>query len=229
MFQVRSLSTMGKSKVLRRESAGFWLLRVYLPESRPPARGLQASRPIFWSSRSGTFEVAAGDGVVGLQGVDGCEVLELGYACGFHDAPGVPVGDADVADLAMLDEGVEGTEGLFKGSNEVGAVDLVEVDVVGVEALEGGFDGVHDVAAGCAYVVAAGSGAAEGLGGNDDVFTGDVEVLERLAEHGLGLAVGVDVGGVDEVDAGVDGGLDEVIDLLLVRAGDVFPDPFRVT
>jgi hypothetical protein len=38
---------MGKSKVERRESSGFWFSRVNLPESRPPASGLQTSRPIF--------------------------------------------------------------------------------------------------------------------------------------------------------------------------------------
>ena len=127
---------------------------------------------------------------------------------------------ADVADFALLDEGVEGAEGFFDGGDGVVAVDLVEVDVVGLEAAEAGFDGVHDVAAGGADVVAAGAGAAEDLGGDDDFVAGDVEVFEGLAEGLFALALGVDVGGVEEVDAGVDGGLDELVGSGLVDGAD---------
>ena len=56
-------------------------------------------------------------------------------------------------------------------------MDLVEVDVVGLQAAETGIHGVHDVTAGDACVIAAGTGAAEDLGGDDDVFAGDVEVF----------------------------------------------------
>jgi hypothetical protein len=103
-------------------------------------------------------------------------------------------------------------------------VDLIEVDVVGLEALEGGVDGVHDVAAGGADVVAAGTGAAEDLGGDDDVFAGDAEVAEGLADGDLGLAFGVDVGCIDEVDAVVDGVLDEGVDAGLADVADHLPD-----
>ena len=50
------------------------------------------------------LQVAAGDGVVGLQGVEASEILELRDAQGFGDFPGLPVGAADVADLALVDE-----------------------------------------------------------------------------------------------------------------------------
>ena len=132
----------------------------------------------------------------------------------------VPVGDADVADFALLDEGVEGAKGLFDGGDGVVAVDLVEVDVVGLEAVEAGVDCVHDVAAGGADVVAARAGAAEDLGGDDDLSAGDVQVLEGLAEGFFALAFGVDVGGIEEVDAGVDGGFDELVGSGLVDGAD---------
>ena len=103
-------------------------------------------------------------------------------------------------------------------------MDLVEVDVVGLEAAEAGFDGVHDVSAGGSDVVAAGAGAAVDLGGDDDVCARDVEVFEGAAEGDFGLAFGVDVGGVDEVDAGFDGGFDEGVDVGLADAADHFPD-----
>src|ERR1700720_4844534 len=55
IFQVRSLSTRGKSYSVRRESAGFWFVRLNLPESKPPARGLHTSRPTFSDSNMGTI------------------------------------------------------------------------------------------------------------------------------------------------------------------------------
>ncbi len=115
---------------------------------------------------------------------------------------------------------VEGAEGFFDGGDGVVAVDLVEVDVVGLEAAEAGVDGVHDVAAGGADLVAAGAGAAEDFGGDDDLCAGDVQVSERLAEGLFALALGVDIGGVEEVDAGVDGGFDELVGAGLVDGAD---------
>ncbi len=56
-------------------------------------------------------------------------------------------------------------------------MNLVEVDVVGLEAAEAGLDSVHDVAAGGSYVVAARADTAVDLGGDDDVFASDVEIF----------------------------------------------------
>jgi hypothetical protein len=61
------------------------------------------------------LEIAAGDGVVGLEGVEAGEVFKLGDAEGLGDLPCLPVGAADVADFALLDEGVESAESLFDG------------------------------------------------------------------------------------------------------------------
>ena len=61
---------------------------------------------------------------------------------------GDEVGDAEVADLALLEEGVEGG-GDFVGVHEqVGTVELVDVDGVDVEAFEGFLAGPEDVFAG---------------------------------------------------------------------------------
>ena len=95
----------------------------------------------------------------------------------------------------------------------MGAVELVEVDVVGLEAAEAGFALLDDVAA----AVAAGVGVfrihgAVHLGREDDLVATTVP-LERLARDLLALAEGVDVGGVEEVDAGVEGAVDNRVRL----------------
>ena len=53
IFQARSLSTIGKSNSERRDPAGFWFSRLNLPESNPPASGLQTSRPVFSAASNG--------------------------------------------------------------------------------------------------------------------------------------------------------------------------------
>ena len=59
--------------------------------------------------------------------------------------------------MPLADEIVERAQGLVDRRDRVGAVDLVEVDVVGLQPLEAGLDRVHDVAARGAAVVGPGA------------------------------------------------------------------------
>src|SRR5437016_4120418 len=87
------------------------------------------------------FEVATGDGVVGLERIEAREVLELGDAKGLGDLPRLPIRDADVADLALSDKRVEGAQGFLDRSHGVVGMNLVEIDVVGLETAKAGFHG----------------------------------------------------------------------------------------
>src|ERR1700722_18432988 len=80
IFQVRSLSTIGKSKSVRRESAG----------QRTPHE--QADLFGFQQGNDFPFEIAAGDRVISLQRFESGQVPELGNAEGFGDLPCLPVG-----------------------------------------------------------------------------------------------------------------------------------------
>jgi hypothetical protein len=61
------------------------------------------------------------------------------------------------------------------------------------------------------------------LGGDDDVLAGNAEILQRLAEQPFGVTEGVDVGGVDEIDAGGQRPRDNRIGRRLVDIGDGTP------
>jgi len=50
-----------------------------------------------------------------------------------------------------------------------------------------------------------GADASESLGSDDNILAGYVEVLQGLADGALRVPVGVDIGGIEEVDAGFDG------------------------
>ena len=142
--------------------------------------------------------------------VDDLEAVDLALAHGhlalFEPADVGAEGDAEVADLALELELLEGFEQLVAlQGTDAGVVDLVEVDVVGVEAAEALLAGELDELAvellGPLAVAVAGSRVVDvvaELGGDDQVVA---PVAEDAGQDLLAVAVAVGIGGVEEVDA----------------------------
>ena len=120
---------------------------------------------------------------------------------------------------------VERAQGLLDRRHGVEAVDLVEVHMIEAKALQAGGDLVHDVAARQADRVRPRPHPAAHLGGDDDVLALDAEIAQRLAELNLGLPFGIDVGGVEEIDARFDRAADERRGGLLIERADGPPEP----
>ncbi len=80
-------------------------------------------------------------------------------------------------------------------------MDLVEIDVVGLEAAEAILDRMVEVLATEALVVGVVAHRVEEFGGDDDFVAGDAEGLDGATEDFFADAEGVHVGGVEEVDA----------------------------
>jgi len=87
-------------------------------------------------------------------------------------------------------------------------VDLVEVDIVDAEPGQAAVDAVEDVLARQAAVVDVAAHRAVDLGGEHHLVALG-ELLQRLAGDPLALALGIDVGGVEEVDPGLERLLEE--------------------
>src|SRR5580704_12639414 len=124
------------------------------------------------------FVIAAGDRVISLKRVEAGQVPELADAEGFGELPCLPVRATDVADLSLLHQGVESANRLFYRSNGIVAVDLVEVDMVGLQTAETGLHTVHDVAARSPDVIPPRADAAIDLRGEYDILPRDVEVFQ---------------------------------------------------
>ena len=110
--------------------------------------------------------------------------------------------------LASLDEGFDGTAGAEGAFGIVGRdemVELVEIEMVGLEAFEGTFE----FGAGAGFV------AGFGFAGEDVILA--LELLEGQAELDLAFAVPA-VGGcdVEVIEAAIEGPLDGGVGLLLV-------------
>ena len=102
-------------------------------------------------------------------------------------------------------------------------MNLIQVDKVEVEALQAGFDGMHDVFARQANRIGTGSRSAAPLGRDDDAFAGNLEIAQRLTENLFREALRIDIGGVDEINAGRERTFDQGIGVALIDLAHVLP------
>jgi len=82
------------------------------------------------------FDPAAEDGVGRLLGAEPREAAPLGDPLGLDDAGRGSLRCADRADLAVADQVGQRREGLLDIGARVGTVELVQVDVVGLKAMQ---------------------------------------------------------------------------------------------
>jgi len=136
-----------------------------------------------------TFEIATGKRVVALRRHDLGEVQALAVPQRAGHLPGRPVRDADIADQALPHESVEGREAFLNRGHGVGAVELVEVDVIDLEALQACLDAVENVPPRIAMVVRTRADRTEHLRCDHHVLTPDAQVLEGLTDNLLRRAV----------------------------------------
>ena len=118
------------------------------------------------------------------------------------------------ADLALRPQAVELPGGLLAGRERVEAVQQVQVDRVELQALERHLAARGDVLGGqIRYPGAVGLEAGQHLGGDHQLVARHAG--DRLAQHRLRMAVAIRVGGVEQVDATVEGAPDRPRDLIL--------------
>src|SRR5260370_39134591 len=101
---------------------------------------------------------------------------------------------------------------------------LIEIDVVEVEALQAGGDLIHDMASRKADRVRSGPHPRAHLGRDDDILAPDAEVAQSLSEQDLGLAFGIDIRRIDEIDACLDRPADQRRGRRLIERADRAPE-----
>jgi hypothetical protein len=108
--------------------------------------------------------------------------------------------------LALVDQVGERTQGLVDVGVDVRSVHLVEVDPISLKPPETVLALANDPPARVATVVAVLAHGHEDLGSQDDVVSAS---LEGLPYDFLRLSRRVHVSGIDEVDPGIEGGVDD--------------------
>ena len=136
---------------------------------------------------------------------------------------------AEVPHLARLHDVVQRLEHLLHRRAPVEPVDLVQVDEVGAQPAQAVVDLGQDRLAGQPDAVRPLAHRTVHLRRDDDLVAVHAEILQRPAEELLAGPPGVDVGGVEEVDAGVERLLEERARRLLVeRPGVAATRPLAV-
>ena len=92
------------------------------------------------------------------------------------------------------------------------------------EPLQTAGDLIHDVAARQAHGIRPRPHAAPNLGGDDDVLALDAKIAQRLTDLNLGLAFGIDVGRIDEIDPRFERAGDELGGGSLIERPDGAPE-----
>ena len=96
-------------------------------------------------------------------------------------------------------------------------MDLVEIDVFGLKAAERSLHGLRDPTPRTALLVWILAHRPVHLGGQHD---GVASTFQRLADDLLRLALAVSIGGIDEVDAGIQGLVDDAGAVVVIGVGD---------
>jgi hypothetical protein len=136
---------------------------------------------------------------------------------GLDDGLGRERRRSEVAHLALPHEIGQRRQRVVEIGVRVRTVHLVEVDVVGAQPAEAVLDGPDDPPAGVALLVGVLAHGPVELGGEHYVVA---PTGEGLPDDLLGLTGRVDVRGVDEVDAGIEGPVDDADALLAGTIAD---------
>ncbi len=167
-----------------------------------------------------SFFFAVEEVVVILHGDEARPAVLVGEIESFAELPGVHAAGADVAGFAGFHYVVQGFESFFDWGLVIPAVGLIEIDIVGAESAEAVIDFGEDCFAGQAAAVGVFSHGAVDFGGEDD-FIALGEITECAADDFFAGSVGIDVGGVEEVDACVEGFFYEGSALFFVQGPEV--------
>ncbi len=154
------------------------------------------------------------DRVGRLLGHDALTPAALGDPLPLDDVRRLEGRRPDIADLSLVDEVAESAEGLVEVGARFGAVDLVEVDPVGPQPAQAVLDLEGDPPPGVAAVVGPVTHHPVELRREHHLVA--AATGEGPADDLLGLALRVDVRGVDDVDARVERAVNDRDALVMV-------------
>ena len=111
---------------------------------------------------------------------------------------------AEIADLALASEVVQRPQRLLQRRRGVGPVQLIEVEMIGLEPAQASLDLRHDVVAAAPPVIRPLTHLVVDLRGQHNPVA---PALDGLSDQLLRPSLGVDVGGVQHVNPGIERGM----------------------
>src|SRR6516225_4385042 len=123
-----------------------------------------------------------------------------------RDMPGLDVGEGPRADLAVADQVTEGGDRLLPGRVGIDAMDVIDIDAVGLQPLATGVYRLHEMAPRQAAIGYMWPHLLRDLGCQHPTLALGPN---GRSDHALRASLSIDIGRIDEVDAVVDGMVDD--------------------
>jgi len=182
------------------------------------------------------FFLSVEQAMVVLHGDERSEVVENSIVLHSVELPSEAAAHSNVASMSSLDYIVQSMHRFLDRGVRVKPVTLKNIHVVNLKAFEAGLYRIEDVLARKTVAVDVTfririlnvnlgqifSNRVENLGQNDNLLSGNLELLEGLPEDDLGLAVGVYISSIEGVDPSVECELD-VLDTLFFTQHPILP------
>jgi len=143
------------------------------------------------------------------------EAVSVGDGERFHQMPPREIRATDVADFSSAHEIVERVQRLPYRGERIKGMQLKEVDVIGAQPAQRRLDRTGQVIAGRANIVRPFAGLESRLRGDED---GIAPAFDGLAEDFLRQTVGVDIGGIEQVEPSLETDVNEAGRFCDVRA-----------
>ncbi len=185
----------------------------------PAAAGQDAARERAPRNDADAFGLAEGihlplflaveEVIVVLHGHEAGPAVGIGNGQHLRELPREHRRRPDVERLALAHDVVERLKRFLHRRMRVEAMNLVEIDVVGLQPAQAFVDGVLDMLARKAALVGIVAHGVEDFRGDDEPVARRSEVLQRATDNLFAHAERVDVGRVEKVDASFQRALDE--------------------
>ena len=138
--------------------------------------------------------------VIGLADHRAVDAEAVADVADLGDPPGAIIRDAEIAHLALPDQFAHRAHGLVQRRRVIFLMQIIDVDIVGAEPLQAFVGGLQHPASRQSAAVGI---VAHGVGELGREYQSVPAVGNGAADHLLGIAARIGVGGIDEVDAGL--------------------------
>jgi hypothetical protein len=124
-------------------------------------------------------------------------------------------GAADMSDLTLPDQQIQGGQGFFLGNGEIGAMEKINIDVIRFQATQAALAAFQYMMFGITPVIGSVSHGLENFGGNKNVLSFSIG-RKGFTDDALAFSPSINIGTVQYVDAGINGRIDDFKGLVFI-------------
>jgi hypothetical protein len=118
-------------------------------------------------------------------------------------------GRSDISHLSVSDQKIKGSEGLFLGNVEIGSVEKIDIDIIGLQSLQTVLTALNDMVLRIPGVIRPGARFHKDLAGDEDFLSFSIPA-KGLSKDLFTLPTRIDIGAIEEIDPGFKGSFNDL-------------------